>query len=87
MCYISTDPSSETATPIINSADADYQLPNGQMLRLGSQILFSPQNFRMVTKGIPSLLVSSTLENDADLRQLLLDNVVLTGGSSLLPTD
>lgn len=39
----------------------------------------------MVTQGIPSLLVSSVLENDADLWQLILDNVVLTGGSSLLP--
>uniref|UniRef100_A0A674CFQ0 Actin related protein 10 n=1 Tax=Salmo trutta TaxID=8032 RepID=A0A674CFQ0_SALTR len=63
MCYVSTDPSSETAKTIKNSADT----------------------VRMVTQGIPSLLVSSVLENDADLWQLILDNVVLTGGSSLLP--
>ncbi|XP_023833525.2 uncharacterized protein [Salvelinus sp. IW2-2015] len=91
MCYVSTDPSSETATTIIGSADADYQLPDGQMLRIGSErfgapeILFSPQTVRMVTQGIPSLLVSSVLESDADLWQLLLDNAVLAGGSSLLP--
>ncbi|XP_041734929.1 actin-like [Coregonus clupeaformis] len=91
MCYVSTDPSSETATTIINSADADYQLPDEQMLRIGSErfgapeILFSPQTVRMVTQGIPSLLVSSVLESDVDLRQLLLDNAVLAGGSSLLP--
>uniref|UniRef100_A0A8L0DTR0 Uncharacterized protein n=1 Tax=Oncorhynchus mykiss TaxID=8022 RepID=A0A8L0DTR0_ONCMY len=91
MCYVSTDPSSETATTIIGSTDADYQLPDGQMLRVGSErfrapeILFSPQTVRMVTQGIPSLLVSSVLESDADLWQLLLDNAVLAGGSSLLP--
>lgn len=34
MCYVSTDPS-ETAKTMKSSADADYQLPNGQMLRIG----------------------------------------------------
>ncbi|XP_010891998.2 actin-3 [Esox lucius] len=91
MCYISTDLSLETATTITDSAQADYQLPDGQMLRISSErfgapeILFSPQMVFMVTPGIPSLLVSSVLESDADLRPLLLDNVVLAGGSSLFP--
>lgn len=34
MCYVSTDPSSETATTIIDSAEVDYNLLDGQMLLL-----------------------------------------------------
>lgn len=75
-------------------AALDYCLPDGQEIHIDSQavpelyksteILFNPEMIGIQASGVVEMLVNSIEEADPVLQESLFDNVVLTGGSSLL---
>jgi centractin len=93
ICYL-------TPTPIFDEAgDKDakaqarsqYRLPDGQAVSLSSEryeapnILFDPSLFGSEELGVADVLVNSIMKSDVDLRPKLFSQIVLAGGSTLLP--
>eukprot|EP01082_Thalassiosira_pseudonana_P006712 g5960.t1 g5960 contig20:510984-512640(-) len=74
-----------------NVAKAQYQLPDGEVIDISnerhrsSEVLFQPQLIGSEAKPIHDVLMSSILQSDMDLRSTLFSNIVLSGGSTLLP--
>lgn len=73
------------------SAKAQYQLPDGQVIDLSnerhrsSEVLFQPSLVGSEEKAVHDVLLTSILASDMDLRSTLFSNIVLSGGSTLLP--
>lgn len=97
VCYASRTPSPDGddygvggggsgATPV-----AQYQLPDGQVVDLSSErhrapeVLFDPSLVGSEALPVHDVLLSSVLKSDMDLRSTLFANVVLAGGTTLLP--
>jgi len=85
-CYISLNPSKSEKEAI---PDTDFVLPDGNVVKLGRdrfrapELLFNPELIGSEAPGIHTLLSSSILKTDTDLRRALYGNVVLSGGTTL----
>ena len=83
--------SSANSTGASASAKAQYQLPDGQVVNLSnerhraSEVLFQPSLIGSEERPIHDVLLTSILQSDMDLRSTLFSNIVLSGGSTLLP--
>lgn len=69
-----------------------YQLPDGQVVTLGPSdrtyapgLLFDPTLMGSEEPGVAELLTNSIFQANLDLRATLLQQVVLSGGTTLLP--
>mmetsp|Transcript_18334 Transcript_18334/g.32785 ORF Transcript_18334/g.32785 Transcript_18334/m.32785 type:complete len:427 (+) Transcript_18334:109-1389(+) len=73
------------------AAKAQYQLPDGQVVDLASErhrsseVLFNPSLIGSEERPVHDVLLTSILRSDMDLRSTLFSNVVLSGGTTLLP--
>jgi centractin len=73
------------------SSKAKYQLPDGQVIDLSyerhrsSEVLFEPSLIGSEERPIHDVLLTSILQSDMDLRSTLFSNIILSGGSTLLP--
>lgn len=85
-CYLASNPQKE------DSADNEkfqYLLPDGSSLDIGGaryrapEILFRPDLMGEECEGIHEVLVYSIQKSDLDLRRVLFQNIVLSGGSTL----
>jgi len=101
VCYVSNVPTGESDYDVGSggasgggSGDtpkAQYQLPDGQVIDLSnerhraSEVLFQPSLIGSEEKAVHDVLLTSILQSDMDLRSTLFSNVVLAGGSTLLP--
>ncbi|KAL3777822.1 hypothetical protein ACHAW5_001925 [Stephanodiscus triporus] len=100
VCYVSNVPSRYESDFAIcgmaagtrdTSAKAKYQLPDGQVIDLSyerhrsSEVLFQPFLFGSEERPIHEVLLTSILQSDMDLRSTLFSNIILSGGSTLLP--
>lgn len=69
---------------------SSYKLPDGHTLQLGlekfraPEILFNPQLIGDELPGIDELLAVSIAKTDLDLRPTLYQNIILSGGTTLL---
>lgn len=88
---LSEAPKSEPA-PLVPTIE--YELPDGQILRMGQhrfsipELMFNPDPVVMKFPGVMGLhdaISKSTLACEADIRRDLLSNIILTGGSSVIP--
>ena len=80
-----------------SGADADvadskeYTLPDGKVITIGSErsrcpeALFKPSLIKQSSQGIHEALFTTISACDVDMRKDLYKNIVVTGGSSLLP--
>jgi centractin len=88
-CYVAANPEKEEETNA--TAKTQYQLPDGQVIDLSSErfrapeILFNPTLVGSEEMGVADLLASSIMKSDMDLRSTLFSQIVLAGGSTLLP--
>lgn len=85
--YVSLSPNKEAKEN--SGKTADFLLPDGQIIKLGSErfrapeILFNPEIYGLEYSGLPQVIVDSISKTDLDLRASLYKNVVLSGGSTL----
>lgn len=85
-------PYSRYITPAADDSDlfTSYKLPDGHVLNLGveqfraPEILFNPQIIGDESPGIHELTSLAIAKTDLDLRPALYQNVVLSGGTTLL---
>jgi actin-related protein len=74
-----------------SGAEKSYELPDGQMVSIGSEmvdapeLLFDPSVLTGYENsvGLSELAISSVMKSDVDIRKDLLNNVVLTGGTTM----
>mmetsp|Transcript_15128 Transcript_15128/g.43703 ORF Transcript_15128/g.43703 Transcript_15128/m.43703 type:complete len:419 (-) Transcript_15128:193-1449(-) len=86
-CYVASDPAKEFPEP------ATYRLPDGREVTLTDErwqtpeALFDPSlvGFETGTLGVAGMVWNSITRCDIDVRRTLLNNVVLSGGSTLFP--
>ncbi|KAN0050670.1 hypothetical protein ACTA71_003815 [Dictyostelium dimigraforme] len=74
-----------------DNKEISYELPDGQRLIIGnerflcSEVLFQPSILGNESPGIHELTNYSIMKCDANIRKDLYGNIVLSGGSTLLP--
>jgi len=87
-CYVALNPTKEEEN---KAAAAQYQLPDGRAVELGSErfrapeVLFRPDLIGSEEMSVSDALVNSVMKSDIDLRPTLFEHVVLAGGSTLFP--
>lgn len=89
------DPTSEAAAAadtLLKDSKTQYQLPDGHVVSLSSErymapsVLFDPSStIGSEEPGVADVLVDSVMKSDLELRQKLFSQIVLAGGTTLLP--
>lgn len=97
-CFISKDPIKDeklaSSLYYLGNSDSElftkYKLPDGHEIQLGAErfrspeILFNPQLIGDESPGIHELTSLSISKTDLDLRPTLYQNIILSGGNTLL---
>ena len=71
--------------------EKEYELPDGRMLKVGSErfhcgeVLFKPSLAQSEALGVHDVVYHSIMKCDVSLRHCLYANIVLAGGSTMLP--
>lgn len=90
LCYIPIDYAVEAKKYVSDRAayEKAYVLPDGQVITITDQLyrcpeaLFHPQLIGKDLKSLPDLLVAAVMKSPIDTRKRVLENVVLSGGST-----
>lgn len=86
VCYLSNNPMKEEN---METEKFLYTLPDGNTLEIGParfrapEILFRPHLIGEECEGLHEILMYSIQKSDMDLRKMLYQNIVLSGGSTL----
>ena len=72
--------------------DRSYELPNGEIIQVNhrqrfssTEIIFTPSLIGQKNKGIAQMAYTSIEKCDSDLKINLYNNIVLAGGSTVMP--
>lgn len=93
-CYVALDYDAELELARGVGTDRTYELPNGTCIDLGSELfqvpeaLFAPYRFYRgdyYRSGLHEDVYNATMRTDVDIRNHMYANVVLAGGTCLLP--
>ncbi|KAJ5071049.1 actin-7-related [Anaeramoeba ignava] len=74
-----------------NELEKEYELKNGDIITISEErmkcceCLFNPKLIGVDLEGIHKLIYNSIMECDIDLRKDLFENIVLSGGTTLIP--
>lgn len=85
-CYLSPNPLKEET---LETERAQYTLPDGTQLEVGParfrapEVLFRPDLIGEECEGLHEVLMFAIQKSDMDLRKMLYQNIVLSGGSTL----
>ena len=77
--------------PVVRLLRMDYELPDGNVITLGSQrfrcpeVLFQPSFVGKEASGIHDTTFQSVMKCDLDIRRDLFSNIVLSGGTTMFP--
>lgn len=91
-CYVALDYDEEMALyETDDSKNTQYELPDGQVITFGSQqfrcpeALFKPDMLGKDFSGVHETAYRSVQNCDVDLRRELLNNITMSGGTTMFP--
>lgn len=91
-CYVTSSPlrALDDLAATGDSERMSYTLPDGRSIEIGTssrikapEILFRPDLIGSECEGIHEVLINSIAKSDLELRKVFLENIVLSGGSTL----
>eukprot|EP00949_MAST-11_sp_MAST-11-sp1_P001996 g1996.t1 len=92
LCYVAYDPVRQEELVEENSIDTKtYSLPDGRQITVGAErfraaeVLFNPSLVGTEYGGMHECLTNAVFKTDIDLRKTLFKDIVLAGGSTMLP--
>jgi len=91
LCYVAFDYETEMQGGAENQEEANYELPDGNIISLGSErfrcpeVLFQPHFLGKESSGIHVTTFESIMKCDIDVRRSLFGNIVLSGGTTMFP--
>lgn len=71
--------------------DKQYELPDGEVITVGAgrfkcpEVLFNPRMVGMESSGVHEIVLKSIRRCDMDIRREMFGNVVLSGGTTVIP--
>jgi len=90
-CYVALDYEAEVAKYNQSPNNTPYELPDGQVIQVGSQkfrcpeALFKPLQIGKEMPGFHEITYNSILKCDVDIRKDLYSNIVMSGGTTMFP--
>ncbi|KAL3861202.1 hypothetical protein ACJMK2_007254 [Sinanodonta woodiana] len=91
LCYCAIDFNKENSTTSSSSVEQTYKLPDGEVVTIGNErfrcpeALFQPAFIGRELCGAHELVHSSIMKCGIDIRRLLYRNIVMSGGSTMIP--
>ncbi|XP_008062976.1 actin-related protein T1-like [Carlito syrichta] len=90
LCYIALEPEKELCKKM-EEVKREYKLPDGNVIQIGDllhqvpEILFSPGRLGIHNPGLSKMVCSSILKCDTGIQKNLCSEIILSGGTTLLP--
>jgi actin-related protein len=92
LCYVAVDFDAEQKKAASGSAlEKDYASPDGGVIPIGrarfmtAEVLFKPSLIGMEQQGLHELVCDAIMKCDPDIRRELYANIVLGGGTTMVP--